>query len=160
MPQLDFEFWPPQIFWLALTFTALYMLMSRVALPRIATVLEHRRDRIASDLEGAQHLKLEMEGAIAAYDSALTEARAKARAILTESRAILQTELDADRTRVEAEISERIIKADHQINEMKLAAMKEIDLAATDTAKIIVKTLIGAAKKTNPSKTLPTNQQN
>lgn len=144
MPQLNFETWPPQLIWLALSFLALYWLMSQVALPRIATVLENRRDRIASDLDEAARLKSETEDAIAAYDAALAEARTKAHAIAAENRNKLQAELDAERGEVESQIAARTKEAEERINAMKATAMNEINAAAADTAEAIVQTLIGA----------------
>ena len=71
MPQLVLEDWVPQLIWLAISFVVLYLIMSRVALPRIGTVIEQRRDRIAHDLDQAAHLKQETDQAIAAYESSL-----------------------------------------------------------------------------------------
>ena len=143
MPQLDFSSWPPQLIWLAITFVALYFLMARVALPRIGTVLEQRRDRIASDLDEAARLKQETDDAIAAYEAALAEARAKAHAIAAETRAKLNAELDAERAVIDKDISAKTAEADKRIAAMKTAALGEVDQAAGETAEAIVKLLIG-----------------
>ena len=86
MPQLDFGDYAPQLVWLAITFGIMYLLMARVALPRIATVLEERRDRIANDLAQADQLRRETDQAIAAYEKALADAKARANAIAQETR--------------------------------------------------------------------------
>ena len=143
MPQLDLSTWPPQIIWLAITFIVLYLLMSRVALPRVATVLEQRRDRIANDLDEAARLKGETEDAVAAYEAALAEARGKAHAIASETRAKLNVELDKERAAVEAKIAEKTKQAETQIAAMKAKAMTEVDKAASETAASIIKVLIG-----------------
>ena len=78
MPQLDFSMWPPQLIWLAITFGVLYILISKFALPKIGGTIEQRQNRIANDLDEAQRLKDDTEKAIAAYEAALAEARAKA----------------------------------------------------------------------------------
>lgn len=143
MPQLDFSSWPPQLIWLAITFFSLYLLMARVALPRIANVLEQRRDRVASDLDEAARLKEETEGAIASYEAALAEARAKAHAIAKETREALNVELEAQRAEVDRKIAARTAEAEKRIGAMKAAALGEIDAAAADTAEAIVRTLIG-----------------
>jgi len=149
MPQLDPTTWPPQLIWLAITFTVLYFLMARIAIPRIATVLEQRRDRIAADLDEAARLKQETEDAISAYDAALAEARAKAHAIAAENRGRLNAELDEERARIDKETAARTAEAEKRIRAMKEAALAEVDQAASDTAEAIVTALIGGkpAKK-------------
>ena len=94
MPQLDFSSYPPQLIWLAIVFFALYMVLSRLALPSIGGVLEQRRDRIAADLDEAVRLKEESEKALAAYEAALAEAKAKAHAIAQETRDKLNGETE------------------------------------------------------------------
>jgi F-type H+-transporting ATPase subunit b len=143
MPQLDFSSYPPQLIWLAITFIALYFLMSRIALPRIGTVIEQRRDRVASDLDDAQRLKAESEEVMHAYEAELAEARAKAHAIAAEAREELNKELDAERSAVEAKIAEKLAEAEQKIAEVKAAAMQQVNDAAADTATSIVKALIG-----------------
>lgn len=143
MPQLDFSSWPPQLIWLAISFIALYLLMARIALPRIATVLEQRRDRIASDLDDAARLKKETEDAVAAYEAALADARSKAHAIASEARTKLNAELDGERAQVNAQIAARTTEAEKRIQDMKVKALDEIDTAAVEAAEAIVKLLVG-----------------
>jgi len=71
MPQLELHDFAPQLIWLVISFVTLYLIMARVALPRIANVLEERRDRIASDLDKAEQLKRKTDEAIAAYEESL-----------------------------------------------------------------------------------------
>lgn len=144
MPQLDFSTFAPQLVWLAITFVALYLLMARIALPRIGGVLEQRRDRIAADLDEAARLKQETEDAIAAYEAALAEARSNAHAIAAEARDKLNQELDAERAKAEAEMADKTAEAEARINAMKQRAMAEVGKAAADTAQSIVQALIGA----------------
>lgn len=143
MPQLEFHDWVPQLIWLAISFIALYMIMARVAIPRISTVLEERRDRIATDLDSAEQLKKETEEAIAAYEQALAEARAKAHAIAQETRDKLGAEVDAERAEVEAKIAEKTTDAEARIQAAKNDALAHVNEVATDTAEAIVKELIG-----------------
>ncbi|HSM19715.1 MAG TPA: ATP F0F1 synthase subunit B [Hyphomicrobiales bacterium] len=149
MPQLDFSSWPPQLIWLAITFGVLYLLMARIALPRIATVLEQRRDRIAADLAEAARLKQETEDALNAYEAALAEARSKAHAIAAETRDKLNAELDEESAKVEKQLAAKTAEAEERIDAMKQKALGEVDEAATETAEEIVRLLIGAkpAKK-------------
>ena len=143
MPQLDFSTFAPQLVWLVISFVALYIMMARVALPRIATVLEERRDRIADDLEEARRLKTETEEVITAYEAELTEARAKAHGIASETRDQLNAELAAEQAKIDGKITERIEDADKKIKVMKEKAMAEVAEAAQDTADTIVRALIG-----------------
>lgn len=144
MPQLAFEDYPPQLVWLAITFVALYLLMSRIALPRIATVIENRRDRIASDLDTAARLKQETDDVIAAYEAELADARSKAHTIASETRSKLNEEIAAERAKVEEDIAERTSKAEAAVTKAKTAALKDVDATAAETAGEIVTALIGA----------------
>jgi F-type H+-transporting ATPase subunit b len=85
-PPFDAQTFASQLFWFALTFIVLYLLMSRVALPRIGTILEDRRKRIESDLAEAQRFKEASDAAIVAHEKALAEARGRAQALANETR--------------------------------------------------------------------------
>jgi F-type H+-transporting ATPase subunit b len=143
MPQLDISAFAPQIVWLAITFVALYLLMSRVALPRIATVIEHRRDRIASDLDAAARLKEETDEVIAAYEAELAEARGRAHHIAAETREKLNSELAEERGEIEARLATKTAEAEKSIADTKAKAMAEVDQAAADAAADIVTALTG-----------------
>lgn len=142
-PPFDTSTFAPQLVWLAITFVALYLLMSRVALPRIATVIEQRRDRIAHDLEEAERSKLETEKAIEHYETALAEARAKAHQIAQANRDKLNAEIDAERSRMEATIATKTADAEVQITAAKEAALAELGTVATDVTEEILKELVG-----------------
>lgn len=144
MPQLDFSTFSPQLIWLAITFIGLYLLMARVALPRIGGVIEQRQSKIADDIDAAQSLKNETDKAIAAYEQALAEARAKAHAIAQETRDKLNAEVDAERAKVDAEIADKIAKAESAIAATKAAAMKDVRKIAGDVAGDIVSQLTGS----------------
>ena len=87
MPQLDFSTFPNQIFWLLITLVVIYFVLSRIALPRIASVLAERSGTITNDIAAAEELKRKAEEAEAAYDAALAEARSEANRIVEEARA-------------------------------------------------------------------------
>lgn len=144
-PPFDPTTYPSQLLWLAITFGALYFLMSRVALPRVSSILEARRERISADLAEAQRLKDETDAAIAAYEKALAEARAKAQAIATETRERVNAEADANRKAIEASLNERLAAAEAQIAQTKASALSNVRGIATDTATALVEHLIGTA---------------
>lgn len=143
MPQLDFTSFAPQLFWLAVTFVALYLLMSRVALPRIATVIEHRRDRIASDLDAAARLRQETDEVIAAYEAELAEARGRAHQIAADTRQKLNEELAGERAEIEADLARKTNLAERGIAEARSKALAELDGAAAEAATAIVNALTG-----------------
>ena len=144
MPQLDVSFFAPQVFWLFITFVALYLLLSRVALPRIGGVLEQRRDRIADDLDEAARFKAQTDDAIAAYETALATAKAKAAAIAQETRDALGAETEKERVKVEASLSEKAKEAEVRIAKTKQQAVANIKEVAAETAQAVVQKLIGA----------------
>jgi len=145
MPQLNPLDWGPQLIWLLITFGILYVLMLKVALPRIGAVIEARADRIAKDLAEADRLRRQTEEAIAAYEQTLAEAKQKAHAIIDEGRAKLKAESAAERARLDAELAERGAEAEKRINAAKTAAMRDVNEVAADVAADIVRKLIGIA---------------
>lgn len=145
MPQFDFHDWAPQLVWLAITFLSLYFVMARMALPRIANVIEERRDRIQRDLDEAERLKEETEAAIASYESALAEARAKAHTIAQDMRDKLAAETEEERKKVESQIAESTEKAEQKIAAAKQDALTHVNEIASSTASSLVEKLIGSA---------------
>jgi F-type H+-transporting ATPase subunit b len=145
MPQLNPLDWGPQIVWLLITFGILYLLMVKVALPRIGSVIEARAARIAGDLAAADKLRRETEEAIAAYEQALAEARQKAHAIIEEGRAKLKEDTAAERGRLEHDLAKKSAEAEARIDQAKSAAMKDVSAVAADVAADIVRRLIGVA---------------
>lgn len=143
MPQLDFADYAPQLVWLAITFGIMYLLMARVALPRIATVLEERRDRIANDLAQAEQLRRETDQAITAYEKALADAKARANAIAQETRDRLNEELAQERQEKEAEINERLEQAEAEIARTKQEALSHVEEIARETTATLVERLLG-----------------
>ena len=78
LPQLDIETYASQIFWLIVTFLVLYFLVAKIAMPRIAEVLEGRQERIEDDLDKAETLKKEAYLVRIEYEKALSSAREEA----------------------------------------------------------------------------------
>ncbi|MFG1413281.1 MAG: F0F1 ATP synthase subunit B [Pseudomonadota bacterium] len=132
-----------QLAWLAVSFGALYLLMSRVTLPRIGRILEERHDRIARDLAEASQRRAESEAAQIAYEKALTEARGKANAIAGEARNRLNAETETNRKSLEAALTVKLEEAEARISSTKTDALSHVRGIAVDTAQTIVNTLVG-----------------
>ena len=144
MPQLDISTWPPQLFWLAVTFFALYFVISRVAIPRTGGVIALRKSTIDGDLASAQKLKVETENAVKAYEAALADAKAKANAIATENRNALNTEIEAERAKLDAALGAKIATAEKKVMASRDKALQDVSDMAADIAAQIVQQLTGA----------------
>ena len=145
MPQLNPLDWAPQIIWLVITFSILYVLMKRVALPRIGSVIEARHARIAGGIEAADKLRRETQEAIAAYEQALAEAKARAHGIAQEANNKLKSEMAAERAALDRDLAARSAEAEKRIHQAKTAALKDVNQVASETAAEIVRSLIGVA---------------
>ena len=144
-PPFDTQTFPSQVLWLAITFVTLYLLMSRIALPRIGSILEERQQGISADLAQAQRLKDESDAAVAAYEKALAEARARAQALVGDSRQRQAAEAETRRKELEVALNARIAQAEKAVANVKSAAMANVRGIATDAAAAIVERLIGSA---------------
>jgi len=144
-PPFNKQTFPSQLLWLTLTFVALYLLMARIALPRIDSILERRRARISGDLAEAQRLKGESDAAIASYEKSLADARGRAQAVVNESRQRQVAQAEAGRKALDATLNARISEAESGIAQTKSAAMVNVRGIATEAAAAIVERLIGIA---------------
>jgi F-type H+-transporting ATPase subunit b len=142
-PPFDPAHFPSQILWLAIIFGLFYLFLKRVALPRVGSILEVRRERITHDLDQAAKMKSEADAAVAAYEQELAEARGKANAIGQKARDDAKAEADAKRKEVEAGLEKKLADAEAQIARIKASALAEVSTIATDTASEIVEHLIG-----------------
>ncbi|MEM1064797.1 MAG: F0F1 ATP synthase subunit B' [Pseudomonadota bacterium] len=134
LPQLDFSTFPNQIFWLVVTLVAIYFILQRVALPRIAGVLAERSGTITNDIATAEELKLKAQEAEAAYDKALADARAEAQSIAAEARAEIQGELDDALAKADAEIAAKAAESEAKIAEIRAGALDAIRDVSQDAA--------------------------
>lgn len=156
MPQLDFSTFPNQIFWLVVTLIVIYLLMSRVALPRIASVLTERHGAIQSDLDKADEMKAKAVEAEIAYNQALVDARAEAQSIVAHARAEIQKDLDVAMLKADAEIAVKTEESAAAIKKISATAVAAIKVVANDTAKEIVKTVMPGAGDAKAVKTAVT----
>jgi F-type H+-transporting ATPase subunit b len=144
-PPFQKDTFASQLVWLVLVFVALYLLMSRVALPRIGSILQARRERVEGDLAAAQRLKDESDAAIAAYEKALADARGRAQTVANEVREKEAAAAEALRKDVDAKLNARIAEAEKIIAETQAAAMTNVRGIATEAAAAIVERLTGTA---------------
>jgi F-type H+-transporting ATPase subunit b len=144
-PPLQTETYASQLLWLALAFVALYLLMSRVALPRIGSIIADRRQHIEGDFAEAERLKKDADGALAAYEKSLTEARNRAQALASETRAREAKAAESARKALDAKLNATIADAEKTIAARRTAAMTNVQDIATDAAAAIVQRLTGSA---------------
>jgi F-type H+-transporting ATPase subunit b len=144
MPQLDLSTFPSQIFWLAVFFVVLYLLMAKLAIPRIERVIDERRNRVESDLDKAGRMKSEAEAVIAAYEKALADARHQAQLTMKETSDHLAG-IAAERQRqAGAVIAERTGVAEKRIAAAKSAALADLRGVAIDVAGSAAAKLVGS----------------
>jgi F-type H+-transporting ATPase subunit b len=143
MPQLDPTSFSPQLIWLAITFVVLFLLMAKVALPRVGSAIERRKDQIDGDLDRATKLKAEIDIVIQAYERALAEARAQANATVNETRERL-AEIASKRSQTAiAALNEKTATAEARIAAAKTEALANVRTIAVETARAATARLIG-----------------
>jgi len=145
MPQLDFSTFPNQIFWLLVALVAIYVILTRIALPRIGAVLAERSGTITNDIAAAEELKDKARAAEAAYDKALADARAEAGRIVAAAKAEMQAELAAEMRHADAEIAARTAESERALSAIRDQAVVSVAEVARDTAGSLVAALGGNA---------------
>ncbi len=143
LPQLDPTTFSPQVIWLAITFPILYLLMWRVALPRISQVLEERQHRIESDLNKAEQFRTGAETASRAYDALMAEVREKARDEVRKVRDATQREVELRVAEQTGRLAEEVKAAEGRIGDARLKAEAEIRVVAAELAREAVAKLGG-----------------
>ncbi|MDG3040902.1 F0F1 ATP synthase subunit B' [Roseicyclus marinus] len=134
IPQLAFDTFPNQIFWLVVSLVAIYFILSRVALPRIAAVLAERQGTLTNDLAAAEDLKRKAVEAEAAYNKALADARTEAQKIAEETRAGIQADLNEAIAKADAEIAAKAAESEARIAEIQAGAVQSIEEVAKSIA--------------------------
>jgi len=144
-PPFDSANFAPQLVWLVLVFAALYLLMSRIALPRVANILETRRARIAKDVHDAETMQRQASDASDAHEKSISDARAKAQALGQAQRDKLAAESDTKRKALEASLNMKLAEAEANISATKTKAMESVHAIAQDAASTIVEQILGRA---------------
>jgi F-type H+-transporting ATPase subunit b len=142
-PPFESEHFPSQLVWLAISFVVLYVLMSRIALPRIGGIMAARSKAISDDLAAAERLKEQSNAANAAYEKALADARGRALGIAGATREQEARKSDELHKRLEAELHDKLAAAEQSIAKNRNAAMSNVRSIAAETAGAIVERLIG-----------------
>ncbi len=145
MPQLCADWMGNQVAWLVVSLIVIYLLLSRVALPRIGAVLAERSGTITNDIAAAEELKQKAVEAEAAYEKALADARVQAAAIVADAKAEIQADLDVELAKADAQIAAKVSESEKAIAEIRDGAVKSVTDVAKDTAKELVKVLGGTA---------------
>jgi F-type H+-transporting ATPase subunit b len=144
MPQFDPTWFASQIFWLVVTFGALYWVLVRIALPRIGQVLEERADRIAGDLDRAKQVRDEAADVLAQYEKVLADARALAQSHLRAAQEEIAKQSLAGQARLAGELGQQAAAAEARIQRAKEAAIANVREIAVDVAQSAVGRLTGS----------------
>ena len=144
MPQLNPEFWISQIFWLTLTFGILYLVLSKLILPKISTNLESRKSQILENIEAAEKQREDSETKLTEYDELISKSRLEAAGIFNQAREKALKDINAKREVLNKQIDEEISKAEEEIKILSDGAPDKITRIAIDTSSEIIQKLIGA----------------
>jgi F-type H+-transporting ATPase subunit b len=147
-PPFQKDTFASQLVSLLIAFVALYLIVSRIALPRVGKTIDDRQNTIESDLAEAQKLKDESANALKAYESELAEARNRAQLISAETREKLSAASEAERKTLEGQLAIRLAEAEKTIASKRGAAMSNVRGIAADAAAAIVQRLTGVLPET------------
>ena len=143
MPQLDPEFWVSQIFWLTLVFGTLYIVLSKLILPKISENLELRKSQIQENIEAADRQRKDSELKLKEYDDIILKSKLESKNLINETREKTLKNINAKRVSLEKQIDEEIKKAETEINQLRISAPEKINKIAIETSSEILKNLIG-----------------
>ena len=144
MPQLNPEFWVSQIFWLTITFGILYIILSKLILPKISANLESRKSQISDNIEAASKQREESDTKLKEYDEIILKSKTEAKNIFNQTREKVLKDINTKREVLDKQIDEEIQKAEEEIKKLKLEAPKKINKIAIETSSELIQKLIGA----------------
>ena len=144
MPQLNPEFWVSQIFWLVISFGALYLILSKFILPKISANLEMRKSEILENIETAEKQRLESEKKIKEYDKMILESKNKSKNYFNQAREKILKDISKKKEKLDLELKEEIKKTETEINNFRKSAPEKINKIAIETSHDLIKQLIGA----------------
>jgi len=143
LPQLNPDFFSPQLIWLGISFITLYYLMSKVALPKVAEVLEERQERITNDLDRAGNLRQESAGVMAGYEKALADARAHAQSVMAATAADISSASAGRQAQFNTDLAAKTRATEERINEAKETALASVRSVAVEIAQQTAEKLAG-----------------
>ena len=144
MPQLNPEFWISQIFWLSLTFGILYLVLSKLILPKISANLELRKSQIQENIEAAEKQRETSESKLKEYDKIIFKSKQEAKNIFKDAREKVLKDIDLKKEALDKQIDEEIKKAENEIDLLRRNAPKKINKIAIETSSELIKKLLGA----------------
>jgi len=144
MPQLNPEFWISQIFWLTLTFGILYVVLSKLVLPKISANLELRKSQIQENIEAAEKQRDDSEAKLKEYDDFVLKSKLEAKNIFNDAREKALKNINSKRKTLDKQIDEEIERAEQEISALIKSAPEKINKIAIETCTELVKKLIGA----------------
>ena len=143
MPQLNPEFWISQIVWLVITFGALYVILSKIILPKISNNLESRRSQILENIEIAEKQREESEEKLKEFDKIILNSKLEAKNLFNEARQKVLNEIDKKRSEMEKNLEEEISSAEKEIQSLNNNSTENIKKIATETSLSLIQQLIG-----------------
>jgi F-type H+-transporting ATPase subunit b len=143
MPQLNPEFWVSQIVWLVITFGALYIVLSKVILPKISDNLEIRRSQILENIEIAEKQREESEQKVKEFEEIILNSKIEAKNIFNEARQKVLSDIDKKRNELENSLEQEIVSAEKEIKALNTSSIENIKQIATETSSNLIKQLIG-----------------
>jgi len=144
MPQLNPEFWISQIFWLTLTFGILYLVLSKLILPKISANLESRKSQILENIEAAEKQRENSEAKLKEYEKIVSKSKLEAKTIFSQTREKVLKDINAKREILDKQIDGEISKAEEEIKTFRDRAPDKINKIAIETSSELIKKLIGA----------------
>ena len=143
MPQLDPEFWFSQIFWLVITFGILYLVLSKIILPKISNNLETRKSQVLENLELAEKQRNESETKLKEFDNIIFKSKIEAKNLFNESRKKLTDDINSKKQKLEEEIDKEVKIVETEIEELKKKSPEKINKIAIETSADLINQLIG-----------------
>ena len=144
MPQLDPEFWFSQIFWLVITFGILYLVLSKIILPKISDNLENRKSQVLENLELAEKQRNESEAKLKEFDNIILKSKIEAKNLFNESRKKLLDDINNKKQKLGEEIDKEVKIVEAEIEELKNKSPEKINKIAIETSANLINQLIGA----------------
>ncbi len=143
MPQLDPEFWASQAFWLIIIFLSIYLLISKIFIPKIKANIDTREDKIRKDLEEAKTFKEEAEKKLEEYKKLIETAKLDSKKILYENRQKLNDEIQEKKNKIQNEIEQETLNAEKEIKKFKSDSIKKVGIISEEIVSDLLKGIIG-----------------